>query len=305
MTVWPYTARERGDDISHLISRLPESLAESLPEPPADEPTGDNEPQLAPESIRSAVVTAVPGAPLRLTGVSLLGPRAVAGDSVLIFLPAARRDADEPGLWVRRADDATGEAFFSWPEPAALVRMVVQQEGRKPLSMVLPRSSARERTVRFPVGRATVRVSVEPLVRPDARLAYAEALTGEIPALPDPVPPPLPSTGIVALPPQPVTASPAPISSASPASWPPPIVPQWNDPYSPNPAFPSYLPYPPPQFPALEQPVVRPGLLWRILRIWRFPRSLIWAVIRIVLRAVVFVGRRIRTLLRRRRAIRP
>lgn len=298
MTVWPYTARERGDDISHLISRLPEPLAESL----ADEPGGDNEQQITPESIRSAVVTAVPGAPLRLTGVSLLGPRAVAGDSVLIFLPAPRREAGEPGLWARRVNDATGEAFFSWPEPAALVRMVVEQEGRKPLSMVLPRSSARERTVPFPVGRAAVHVSVTPLVRPDADLAHAEALTGEIPALPDPVPPTRPSTGTIALPLQPATASPAAKSPGSPVNWSVPAPSQWNDPYSPTPAFPSYLPYPPAQFPPLEQPIPRPGLLSRI---WRFPRLVIWAVTRIVLRAVMFVPRRIRSLLRRHRATRP
>lgn len=280
MTVWPYTARWRGDDVSHLINRLPEALA--------DEPGHDGEQRSAPDSVRSAVVCATPGSALRLTGVSLLGERAVAGDSVLIFLPAQLPDAGEPGLRLRRVDENTAEAVFSWPEPATLVRMVVEQEGREPLMMVLPRSLARKRAMPFPVSRAAVRVLVQPLVRPDAALAFAEALTGELPALPVPVP--VRRSRRESLPVPPVV-TPAPDERPDWAASVPAAL-DSQDLHMPEPAYSPGWPQPPAILPSLGPAGLPPGSRPRA---WRSPRTLA----RIVLNGVAAAARSIRSFVHR------
>lgn len=278
IAVWPYTARGRGDDISHLISRLPEGLADELDR--------DGEQRSASDSVRRAVVSAVPGTALRLTGVSLLDGRAVAGDSVLIFLPAQLPGAGEPGLRLRRVDETTAQALFSWPEPAALVRMVVEQEGRAPLTLVLPRSSTRTRAVPFPVGRAAARVVVEPLIRPDAAFALAEPLTGELPALPAPKPVERRSPGRAPLQ-RPVTPIPGPRDDRqSPAEL------HGGELHASDSAVLPNVPYPPTLPPSLDPPALPSGPVSHARRFWR-------AVVRITLDPMAIAARRIHAFVRR------
>lgn len=174
LIVWPYTARARGEDVSALLDRLPASLPDApLPQAPAET---DGAP------VRLTEVSARPGRTLRLTGVSVFDGRAVIGDSVLITEPARTQTADQ--LSLRRLDEHSAQAAFPWPEPTVLVRLTVDQDGSAPQDLVLARSSARGRPVSFPAGRGALRVTVEPLARPDADLAFFDLLTAELPALP-------------------------------------------------------------------------------------------------------------------------
>lgn len=170
MTAWPFTPRRRGQDISAFIDRLPPALAYE----PAEEP-----------ATRSTVVLAPPGKVVRLTGVSKLGRRAVTGDSVLICLP--RADSGATALQVHHLDRQHAEVVFAWPEPAALIRLIVEQEGRAPRSWVVPRSRAQDRLA-FRANGEPATVTMHSQVRPNAHVAFPQTFTAVLEALPPELP---------------------------------------------------------------------------------------------------------------------
>jgi hypothetical protein len=141
-----------GQDVSRLLDRIPAGLA--------GEPgtSGKREVELVPP----------PGAATRITAVSVLGQRAVAGPSVLIETPGTVTD-----LAVHRVDDGgVAEVRFRWPEPAVLVLVTWEHDGMR-YERRVSRSSCRTDGVRIPVGRGAARVAVTPLTRPDAAVAMA------------------------------------------------------------------------------------------------------------------------------------
>ncbi|MEV0438360.1 hypothetical protein AB0I46_05375 [Streptomyces spectabilis] len=134
---------------------------------------------------RELEVTTEPGRRLRLTAVSALGERAVAGPSVVVEHP---RPVGE--VTVRRTGAGRAEVRFRWPEPAVLAR-VAWDDGVRGEERSVARS-----THRAAGGRVTVdvpdtacAVTVTPLPRPDAVAVPAAPGRADLPAAPPPPPP--------------------------------------------------------------------------------------------------------------------
>lgn len=210
MTVWPFTPRARGRDVSTLIDALPAALGyETVPEFAAD---GAMDVERG--EVRSTVVVVPQGRTVRLTGVSELGRRAVAGDSVLICLPNPA-SGDSP-LSVDHVDARTAKAVFRWPEPAALVRLTVEQNGSAPRQWILPRNGNPAGELSFRADGAAAQVVLQAQLRPDADIALPETFAFELAALPLPpkrettvAPFPGAQAGTYLVPPDPVHLSPA------------------------------------------------------------------------------------------------
>ncbi len=163
---WPFSPREPGSDITELAAELPPGLT-------AEQDDG---------SYHGATVAGRPGETLRLTAVSELGDRLLAGASVLIQVVRAPR-----GVSVQRVADASIPAAvirFDWPEPAVLVSIRWEQDGRE-RRRVIPRTGYPPQGVQIPVGPSGCRVTVEPLGRPDAQV-FSSLVSTVLPALPPP-----------------------------------------------------------------------------------------------------------------------
>uniref|UniRef100_UPI0004C4F4C7 hypothetical protein n=1 Tax=Streptomyces sp. NRRL B-1347 TaxID=1476877 RepID=UPI0004C4F4C7 len=117
-----------------------------------------------PAPARELEVTAPPGRRLRLTAVSALGGRAVAGPSVVVEHP---RPIDD--VTVRRIGAGRAEVRFSWPEPAVLAR-VAWDDGVRGEERSVARSTHRTAGGKVTVGvpDTACAVTVTPLPRPDA-----------------------------------------------------------------------------------------------------------------------------------------
>ncbi|MGW5018939.1 hypothetical protein [Streptomyces cacaoi] len=143
-----------------------------------------------------AEITVPPRAWARMTAVSVLEGRAVAGASVVVEHPGT-----VTGLVARRLDAGRAEVRFVWPEPTVLVVLRARATG--------PGGGHTERRVSrscfLADGRAALAVSadeqhitVAPLPRPDAVVVAsgaAEALLPAVPAAPPPPVGPAPAAG--------------------------------------------------------------------------------------------------------------
>ena len=130
---WPGGPVEPGTDVSERFARLTAG----------DPPGGDAlpEPRPRPEDARDLLLEVNPpvAGRLRMTAVSVLGDRAVAGPSVVVESPAPVKD-----LTVVRLARGRANAWFSWPEPAVLVE-VGWHDGTRGDSRRVPRSTHRQR----------------------------------------------------------------------------------------------------------------------------------------------------------------
>ncbi|MFI8930178.1 hypothetical protein ACIG3E_21145 [Streptomyces sp. NPDC053474] len=139
----------------------------------------------APAPARKLEVTAPPGRRLRLTAVSTLGERAVAGPSVVVEHPCPIRD-----VTVRRIGAGRAEVRFTWPEPAVLAR-VAWDDGARREERSVARSThlAAGGKVTLAVPETACTVTVAPLPRPDAVAVPAAPARVTLPAAPPPLPP--------------------------------------------------------------------------------------------------------------------
>ncbi|MFI6080033.1 hypothetical protein ACIBBB_03395 [Streptomyces sp. NPDC051217] len=168
---WPGLPTATGDDVSGTPAAL------SAP--------GEGPVSVVPE-VRSRV---------RMTPVSVLGDRAVAGSSVLVERPGAVED-----LTARRTLPGTAELRFRWPEPAVLVLVVWEQEGRRQEMRVARSRYLADQRVEIPLNGRPCRVEVSAVPRPDAVSIPAVPATTSLPHLPEPPPqPPRSSRGLALL----------------------------------------------------------------------------------------------------------
>ncbi|AXI77644.1 hypothetical protein [Peterkaempfera bronchialis] len=183
-----------GEDLSARLDGLPAALAEK-PGPAAAQ--------------RQAELVPPPRTATRITAVTVLGRRAVAGPSVLIETPGT-----VTGLAVRRVDDGShAEVRFDWPDPAVLVLVAWESDGTHYEHRVA-RSSYRAQGLRIPVDRGPSRVAVTPLPRPDAAAAVAGTAWAPL----DPAPPPPTPAPPSPTPPGPTPPTPSPTRPRPP--WP-------------------------------------------------------------------------------------
>ncbi|WP_386429919.1 hypothetical protein [Streptomyces polygonati] len=189
---WRWWPAAPGEDVTPLLAELfpPPGAAQDLDGPqdtaapgggPADEP---------PSGRRQLTLSPRRGASTRVTAVSVLDGRAVAGPSVLIEAPDAVAD-----LVVRRRHRGWAHIDFRWPEPAVLVLVRWEQDGR-----VRERRVARSRMdangVDIPLtGREAV-VTVGAVSRPDVTVIGVEPARFAVPAVP-PLPPAAPPAAAV------------------------------------------------------------------------------------------------------------
>jgi hypothetical protein len=117
---------------------------------------------------------------LRLMAVSVLGARAVAGPSVLL-----ERAGPVEALEVRRLAPGRAEVSFRWPEPAVLVLLTWEGDGRR-AELRIARSRHRAGRIEIPVGPGPQTVTVAPVARPDAALAFHAPARAGLPGLPLP-----------------------------------------------------------------------------------------------------------------------
>lgn len=164
-----------GEDVSALLPYLPPGLPATATGLTADGTGGD----------ATAVTDLAPGTALRLTAVSVLGERAVAGASVVVEAPGV-----VTGLTARRLDrdPTTAAVTFDWPEPVVLVRLTWPGPDGRPRHRHLSRSRHRGTPAYLPVPREGCHVTVTPVTRPDADLTVAGVGVATLPPLP-----PLPS----------------------------------------------------------------------------------------------------------------
>lgn len=158
---WPGLPIATGDDVSGT--------------PAARSAPGDGPVSVVPE-VRSRV---------RMTAVSVLGDRAVAGASVLVERPGTVED-----LTARRTAPGTAEVRFRWPEPAVLVLVVWEQEGRRRERRVARSRYLAERRVEIPVNGRPCRIEVSAVPRPDAVSIPTVPATTSLPHVPEPPPQP-------------------------------------------------------------------------------------------------------------------
>lgn len=180
---WPGGPVAPGTDVSERFARIAGGLA-----------SGGDAPDLRPEAPRPhgraapaqhLEVRVPPAGRLRMTAVSVLGERAVAGSSVVIESPQQVRD-----LMVRRLDSGRAEAWFTWPEPAVLV-LVSWHDGTRGDARHVPRSAYQSALgrVELDVPDTACTLTVTPLARPDAVAVPAPPAHADLPALPPPPPP--------------------------------------------------------------------------------------------------------------------
>ncbi|TXL85835.1 hypothetical protein [Streptomyces sp. IB2014 016-6] len=131
---------------------------------------------------------------VRMTAVSVLGDRAVAGPSVLVERPGAVED-----LTARRLAPGTAELRFRWPEPAVLVLVAWEQEGRRREMRVARSRYLAEGRVEIPLTGRPCRVEVSAVPRPDAVSIPAVPATTSLPHVPEPPPQPPRSSRALAL----------------------------------------------------------------------------------------------------------
>ncbi|WP_165985621.1 hypothetical protein [Streptomyces sp. YIM 98790] len=172
---WHGWAAEPGRDVSAAVGRLPGggTLAGLAPQP-ADGPE-------VPDGGGGVRLLLPSGAAARLTVITELSGRAVAGDSAVVEKPGHPED-----LTVRRGGDGRhAEIGFRWPEPALMVVVRWQSEDGAAGERILPRSRYRAgpRT-RIPVGHGACRVTVAPVGRPDASVVVGGPATVELPRTP-------------------------------------------------------------------------------------------------------------------------
>lgn len=122
---------------------------------------------------------------VRMTAVSVLGDRAVAGPSVLVERPGAVED-----LTARRLAPGTAELRFRWPEPAVLVLVAWEQEGRRREMRVARSRYLAEGRVELPLSGRPCRVEVSAVPRPDAVSIPTVPATTSLPHVPNPPPQP-------------------------------------------------------------------------------------------------------------------
>ncbi|MDT0266664.1 hypothetical protein RM844_10205 [Streptomyces sp. DSM 44915] len=161
LVVWRDRAPEPGSDVSDALGRL-------------SAVHGDD----------TGTVTVLPplGGALRLTVLSVLGDRAVAGPSVLLERPGAVQE-----FAVTRVAPDRAVVAFRWPEPAVLVLLAWAGDGdggRGELRVA--RSRHRAGPVELPVGPGRCTVTAAPVARPDATLAFGTDVRVELPAVPLP-----------------------------------------------------------------------------------------------------------------------
>ncbi|WP_405675068.1 hypothetical protein OG292_04220 [Streptomyces sp. NBC_01511] len=154
---WPGLPTASGDDVSGT--------------PAARSAPGEGPVSVVPEA-RSRV---------RLTAVSVLGDRAVAGPSVLVERPGLVED-----LTARRLAPGTAELRFRWPDPAVLVLVAWEQEGRRREMRVARSRCLAEGRVEFPLTGSPCRIEVSAVPRPDAVSIPTASATTSLAHLPDP-----------------------------------------------------------------------------------------------------------------------
>ncbi|MGW7073971.1 hypothetical protein [Streptomyces sp. NPDC054866] len=121
---------------------------------------------------------------LRMTAVSVLGDRAVAGPNVVVERQGEVRD-----LEVRRVAADRAELRFEWPEPAVLT-LISWEDGERGGERRVARSQhVSGRPVALQVSPAECRFTVTALPRPDAVAIGAPSARAVLPAAPPPVPP--------------------------------------------------------------------------------------------------------------------
>ncbi|MFC8829893.1 hypothetical protein ACFT9I_31710 [Streptomyces sp. NPDC057137] len=167
---WPGLPIASGDDVSGT-------------------PAARSEPGDGPVSVLPEVRTRV-----RMTAVSVLGDRAVAGPSVLVERPGAVEE-----LTARRAAPGTAELRFRWPEPAVLVLVVWEQEGLRRETRVARSRYLAEQRVEIPLNGRPCRIEVSAVPRPDAVSIPAVPATTSLPHVPEPPPQPPRSSRALAL----------------------------------------------------------------------------------------------------------
>ncbi|MDT0438459.1 hypothetical protein [Streptomyces doudnae] len=126
------------------------------------------------------------GSRLRLTAVSTLAGRALTGPDVIAERPGTVQD-----LTVRRISADRAAAVFVWPEPAVLVLLAWEGDGRRGERRVARSRFLADGVAAFPVTAGAHRVTVTALPRPDALSVPADAAHAELAALPPPLWPPL------------------------------------------------------------------------------------------------------------------
>ncbi|MFD9886020.1 hypothetical protein ACFWZT_31700 [Streptomyces alboflavus] len=181
---WPGGPVEPGTDVSERFARL------TAGDPPGGGAPELSEPRLRAEDGRDLLLEVNPpvAGRLRMTAVSVLGDRAVAGPSVVVESPAPVKD-----LTVVRLARGRANAWFSWPEPAVLVE-VGWHDGTRGDSRRVPRSTYMQKlgAVELAVPDTACTVTVTPLTRPDAVAVPAPPAHAALPAAHLPPPPPEP-----------------------------------------------------------------------------------------------------------------
>ncbi|ARQ70859.1 hypothetical protein [Streptomyces marincola] len=160
LAVWRGRAPEPGEDISRALPGLSFLHGEG--------------------NGRAATVLPPRRAALRVTAVSVLGERAVAGPSALIETLGEVAD-----LTASRRGPDLAEVAFAWPEPAVLVLLRWESGGRREERRV-PRSLHGAGPLLIPVDRAEWTVTAVPVARPDATFATSAPTGARLPALPLP-----------------------------------------------------------------------------------------------------------------------
>ncbi|MGW2642906.1 hypothetical protein [Streptomyces sp. NPDC001348] len=202
-TLWPVAP---GEDVTDLYAALP-----PLGGPAAGGQDGAS-------GRRRVTLRPSRGAATRVTAVSVMSGRAVAGPSVLIEAPE-----EVTGLAVDRTGADAARVRFRWPDPAVLVLVRWEQRGRVRERRVA-RSLMGPHGVEIPLSPDEAVVTVGAVPRPDATVVAAVPARRTVPAAPPPSPSP-PSAPPPSAPPPPVTGGgttpPAPVPPRAAGGRPP------------------------------------------------------------------------------------
>ncbi|MFD0412684.1 hypothetical protein [Streptomyces sp. NPDC127108] len=183
---WPGGPVEPGTDVSERFARMTADAAPGGDAPDLSGPRA-TEPRLREEDGRDLLLEVNPPSAgrLRMTAVSVLGDRAVAGSSVVVESPAPVKD-----LTVVRLARGRANAWFTWPEPAVLVQ-VGWHDGTRGDSRRVPRTTHKKArgAVALTVPETACTITVTPLPRPDAVAVPAPPAHADLPAAHLPPPP--------------------------------------------------------------------------------------------------------------------